>query len=112
LVRKSLYKINCPVCVIHAKNDYTVPVENSYYIYRNVSSIEKRAFSFIIPNELSTNHVLTTHTLAKDRVFTYILQFIKDYEENFNLSPQTLLGFKGYVKHKYAKWKSVLKYKW
>ncbi len=99
LVRKNLYKINNPVCLIHAINDFTIPIENSYYIYQAVSSEEKREFSFYIPNELSTNHVLTTHTIVKNRVFTYILQFIKDCESNFQLNPKKFLSTKGYLKY-------------
>jgi carboxylesterase len=99
IVRKNLFKITGPACFIHAVNDFTVPVENSYYIYQSVSSAEKRAFSFFIPNELSTNHVLTTHAIVKDRVFTYILQFIKDCESGFQLDPSKLLGTKSYFKH-------------
>jgi len=99
VVRKNLYKINSPVCLIHAINDFTIPVENSYYIYQEIHSIEKREFSFYIPNDLSTNHVLTTHTYVKERVFTYILQFIQDCESNFQLDPIKLLGTKSHVKY-------------
>jgi carboxylesterase len=98
IIRKKLFKINNPVCLIHAINDFTIPVDNSYYIYQNVSSTEKREFSFYIPNNLSTNHVLTTHTFVKDRVISYILHFIEDYENNFQLDPKKLLGPKSYLK--------------
>lgn len=109
LVRTNLHKINCPACLIHAINDHTVPIENLYYIFHNVSSLEKRAFSFFIPNELSTNHVLTTHTIVKDRVFTYILQFIKDCENQFQLNPKKLLGLKGFIKHYFKMVKRKMK---
>jgi carboxylesterase len=98
VVRKNLYKITNPVCLIHAMNDFTIPVENSYYLFQEIHAFEKREFSFYIPNDLSTNHVLTTHTHVKERVFTYVLQFIKDYESNFQLDPIKLLGTKSYLK--------------
>lgn len=109
IIRNNLFKINSPICLIHALNDHTIPIENSYYIYQSVSSIEKRAFSFYIPNELSTNHVLTTHAIVKNRVFSYILQFIKDCESNFQLNPKKMLGIKGFFKHYFRKINNTVK---
>jgi carboxylesterase len=97
-VRRNLYKVSAPICIIHAKNDFTVPVENAYHIFEQVNSAEKREFSFYIPNDLSTNHVLTTLSFTKNRVFTYILQFIKDCEIDFNLEPRKLLYTKNYLR--------------
>jgi carboxylesterase len=98
-IRKNLYRINSPICLLHAQNDSTVIIENFYYILYSVNSKEKRAFSFRIPNELSTNHILTTNTFVKDRVFSYIFQFIQDCEHNFQLNPRRLIGIKGLIKH-------------
>jgi carboxylesterase len=104
-VRRRLYRVQSPACVIHADNDRTIPIENFYYILRTIKSTEKRGFAFKIPNENSSNHILTTHTMVKDRVFAYIMEFIQDCEKNFRKHPQELLGFKGNVRKTWRKFK-------
>ncbi len=97
-VRRKLFKITSPICVIHAQNDKTIPIENFYYILRSVHSTEKRGFSFLIPTNVSTNHVLTTHKMVKKKVFSYIIDFINDCEKNFQKNPEKQIGFRNSIK--------------
>lgn len=77
-VKPFLKYIHCPICLIQASNDKTVSPENLHYIFRKVSSREKRAFLFEIRENISTRHVLVTHQETRSRVFYYIMHFIRD----------------------------------
>ena len=87
-IRSKLSEIKVPVCLIQATNDKTVPPENLSYIFHRISSQEKRAFMFTIKENLSTRHVLLRHEQSRSKVFYYILQFIEDCLDKFELSPE------------------------
>ncbi len=86
-VKSRLYRIRQPVCLIHAKGDKTVHIENLHYIFRRIASTEKRAYVFDLNEDLSTHHVLVTHQLARDKVFHYMLRFVHDTLRGFDLKP-------------------------
>lgn len=86
-VKSRLYRIKQPTCLIHATGDKTVHIENMHYIFRKISSIEKRAYVFNLDENLSTHHVLVTHQLAREKVFHYILKFVHDTLRGFDLKP-------------------------
>lgn len=86
-VRPHLHTVRCPVCLIMANNDKTVSNENLHYIFRKISSKEKRAFLFTIDDNLSTRHILMTHHLIRDKVYHYIMKFIQDTLIDFDLKP-------------------------
>ena len=86
-VRHRLHRIKQPTCLIHATGDKTVHIENMHYIFRKVSSSEKRAYVFSLNEDLSTHHVLVTHQLAREKVFHYLLKFVHDTLRDFDLKP-------------------------
>ena len=86
-VKSRLYRIRQPTCLIHATGDKTVHIENMHYIFRKVSSSEKRAYVFSLNEDLSTHHVLVTHQLAREKVFHYLLKFVHDTLRDFDLKP-------------------------
>lgn len=86
-VKSRLYRIKQPTCLIHATGDQTVHIENMHYIFRKISSTEKRAYVFKLEENLSTHHVLVTHQLAREKVFHYILKFVHDTLRGFDLKP-------------------------
>lgn len=86
-VKSRLYRIRQPTCLIHATSDKTVHIENMHYIFRKISSNEKRAYVFNLEENLSTHHVLVTHQLAREKVFHYILKFVHDTLRGFDLKP-------------------------
>lgn len=86
-VKNRLYRIKAPTCLIHAVGDKTVHIENLHHIFRKISSTEKRAYVFKLDENLSTHHVLTTHQLAREKVFHYILEFVHDTLKAFDLKP-------------------------
>ncbi|MCS6972493.1 MAG: alpha/beta fold hydrolase, partial [Leptospiraceae bacterium] len=86
-VRRQLYRIRAPLCLIHARSDKTVHIENLHYIFRKVGSREKRAYVFDLDENLSTHHVLVTHHLVRDKVFHYVLKFAHDTLREFDLKP-------------------------
>lgn len=86
-VRYRLHRIRQPLCLIHSTRDQTVNIENMHYIFRKVASSEKRAYVFDLNENLSTNHVLVTHQLARDKVFHYLLKFVHDTLRDFDLKP-------------------------
>lgn len=88
-IRPHLKYIHCPICLIQAANDGTISPENLHFIYRKVSSREKRAFQFTIDENVSTRHVLITHDHIRERVYHYILEFIKDTLSNFDFPRNT-----------------------
>ncbi len=89
-LRKKLFQIEVPICLIQANNDRTVSPENLYYIFSKVRSKEKRSFMFTIEEKFSTAHLLITHEQTKDKVYHYVLQFIHDCLIKFDLSPDTI----------------------
>ncbi|MDH5719600.1 MAG: alpha/beta fold hydrolase [Spirochaetia bacterium] len=84
-VRKEMKKIKCPLFLVHATNDKTIPAVNLHYILRKVSSKEKRAFMFEIDEDISTRHALITHEQIRDKVYNYIIKFVEDTMVNFDL---------------------------
>jgi carboxylesterase len=86
-VRQRLYRIKQPTCLIHARGDKTVHIENMHYIFRNIAAREKRAYVFTLNEELSTHHVLVTHQLVRDKVFHYLMKFVHDTLRDFDLKP-------------------------
>ncbi len=82
-VRVNLKKINVPLLSLHARNDMTVHVENQAFIFNNVRSREKIAYSFTFEEDASTRHLLTTHHQSQGRAFYYIERFIEDAMKDF-----------------------------
>lgn len=81
--RLNLWKINVPILLIHARNDRTVNFGNQVYIYNNVRSKERLAYSFTLDDNVSTRHILTTHIQSRGRAFYYIEKFIEDAMVDF-----------------------------
>jgi len=83
-VKKVLHQIKTPLCVIHASNDKTIHIENTHYIMRKISSVEKRAHIFRIDENISTRHEIVTHEMIRDKIFYYINIFLSDYKKGFH----------------------------
>lgn len=86
-VKFLLHRIKSPLCLIHAKGDQTVHIENMHYIFRKAGSKEKCAYAMTLDENLTTHHVLVTHQLVREKVFHYVLKFVHDTLRGFDLKP-------------------------
>lgn len=89
-VKKYLKYIRVPVCLIHASNDKTIDVENSFYIMRKIKSKEKHAFIFNINEDISTRHELLTHERIRDKVSHYVFSFLNDFNHDFKYNSEII----------------------
>lgn len=77
-VRNLLDRITSPYCSIQAANDRTVAPQNQMYIYDKIASRQKRAYTLVLPPDLTTMHSLITHHFASAKVFDYVKDFVED----------------------------------
>lgn len=74
-----LEEVRAPLLVLHAKQDHTVPFENSSLIYEKVGSLVKR----LVPLERSY-HVVTVD-VEKERVAQLIVEFVEQVAFNVKM---------------------------
>ncbi len=102
-VKPYLKYLKMPVCMIHATNDWTINVENGYYILRKLGSQEKRIYLFEIDEDVSTKHELLTHEIVKNKVIHYIYSFLADFESQFEYDAPMVKSTKSVFKFSWKK---------
>ncbi len=72
-VKKELPQINCPIIILHAKEDDMVSLKNARYLYDHVGSADKTLI------ELENSYHMITIDLDKDRVAEEIIAFLNKH---------------------------------
>jgi carboxylesterase len=75
-IRSGLAQITCPVLVLHALKDKTVPVDNAWEVIRRTSSSYRELRIFSILETVTSHHVLTTHCETRDQIAEAVLGFL------------------------------------
>ncbi len=76
VTRHNLGRINLPVLLMQCRGDKTVPFENMDYIYRHISSKDKKEFEFNLDGWKHTRHLLTQYNSTYMTVYTNMIEFI------------------------------------
>lgn len=74
-IKSDIYKVTCPVLIIHSKKDITTSPSSADFVYKNVSSLEKEIFWV----EKSSHIVLLDY--EKDIIFDKIKCFLEKDEK-------------------------------
>ncbi len=72
-VKNELPRINCPILIIHAKEDDMTSIKNAKYVYSHIGSKDKALI------ELTNSYHMVTIDLDKDRVAKEIIDFLNSH---------------------------------
>lgn len=72
-LRKSIYKVNCPVLLIHGDEDEIIPLKSSYYAYEAIPHPQKKLYVIH-----GARHRLLKEEPYNDDTYTLIKMFVED----------------------------------
>ncbi len=77
IVGSQLADIRCPVLVVHAVTDKTVPVSNAWRILSSVCTAHRELHLLSIHENQTSHHMLTTHSETREHVAGLVQSFAK-----------------------------------